>query len=358
MPRYHITQETRNGAEAWILTDTDRRAEAVLYPQYGNNCTEFRTTPDNDSTTETVDIFVPPAHLEDFANSPFHAGQPLLFPFPNRVREGKFTFEGEDYNMAGLLAKGWDRGAGQAIHGLVADKAWTVEETRADDAGAYIRCSLQLDAFSDIAEQYPFPCRLTIAYILAEGVLTMHTELKNNGTKNQPFGFGIHPWFPTALRPGVRLKGNPDDIPMTQRATAQVHVPASGLWELEKLMPTGKVLSFEETEDRFDLREFRPLEGHFYDHVFTGVQHSANGWSEGGLRDPESGLEMYVAADGAFREWVLYAPETRPVIALEPYTCATDAVNLNAQGIDAGLLSLAPGATWSGDIKFGLRRFA
>jgi aldose 1-epimerase len=362
MSRYQVTPRAAYGGTAYQLTDSVRRAEAVLYPDFGNNCTEFRTTPDpvgKDAAGQdcaSVDLFVPPEDMEELRrNSPFHSGQPILFPFPNRVRAGTFTFEGRDYKMEGLLAKGWDRGAGQAIHGLVADKAWTVETAEGSEEGAVVRAYLQLDAFPDIFEQYPFPCRLTITYRLREGVLEMRTEVHNQGQGALPMGFGIHPWFPVALRPGARLPGALADITPERRAQAQVRVPANAYWELDHLMPTGRTFPVDTPPGTLDVRSFRALEQNTFDDVYTQVQRRADGWSEAGLRDPVSGLEMYLAADNRFREWVMYAPLNRPVVALEPYTCTTDAVNLEPQGIDAGLVVLPAGQTWQGDIHFGLR---
>lgn len=362
MSRYAVETFSSHGYTAYRLRDTARRAEAVLYPALGNNCTEFRTTPGPDgkdsagADSAPVDVFLPPATPDELTTgSPFHSGQPILFPFPNRVRNGEFTFEGRAVHMEGLLKKGWDRGAGQAIHGLVADKAWTVEKAEGEADGAVVRAFLQLDAFADIAEQYPYPCRLTVTYRLREGVLEMHIEVANTGDHTLPMGFGIHPWFPVSLQPGKKMPEAFGEITSEQRERAQVHVPAAGLWELEKLMPTGTILSLDDLPE-YDLRAFRPLDGLALDHVFTRVQHRADGWSEGGLRDPETGVEMFLAASEPFREWVLYAPTTRHVIALEPYTCVTDAVNLEPKGIDAGLIALPAGQTWNGEIHFGLRR--
>ncbi len=364
MSRYQITLSQNSGYTTLTLRDHVRRAEAVIYPELGNNCLVFRTTPDPDgndaqqSPLPPVDVFVSTEDIDSLKASPFHAGQPLLFPFPNRVREGKFSFEGVSYNMEGLLAKGWDKGAGQAIHGLVGDKAWTCEFATADATSATVRCSLQLDAFPDIFAQYPFLCTLSVTYTLQDGVLDMLTEVHNRGEKTFPFGFGIHPWFPVVIRPGVRLPIGLEGVSVEERGTAQVKVPAESIWVLEKLMPTGETRSVTAGDGVFDLREFRPIEQNFYDHVFTHTQHQPDGWSESGVRDTETGLEIYISADNAFREWVLYAPLERRVVALEPYTCVTDAVNLQPQGIDAGLLTLLAGETWSGTIRFGLRRFA
>jgi aldose 1-epimerase len=40
-------------------------------------------------------------------------------------------------------------------------------------------------------------------------------------------------------------------------------------------------------------------------------------------------------------------PPHREAVCLEPYTCTTDAANLQPRGIDAGWLTLEPGQRWS-----------
>jgi aldose 1-epimerase len=40
---------------------------------------------------------------------------------------------------------------------------------------------------------------------------------------------------------------------------------------------------------------------------------------------------------------------------VEPYTCVTDAINLEQQGVDAGLLVLQPGQSWSGVVELAIR---
>jgi aldose 1-epimerase len=49
-----------------------------------------------------------------------------------------------------------------------------------------------------------------------------------------------------------------------------------------------------------------------------------------------------------FRELVAFTPAHRQAVCLEPYTCITDAINLQQRGIPAGLLVLAPGGRWTG----------
>jgi aldose 1-epimerase len=139
------------------------------------------------------------------------------------------------------------------------------------------------------------------------------------------------------------------------REATRVRVPAKRYWELTHLVPTGQTLPVDEGDGTYDLRGWPELDGHSFDDVFTGLDRRDDHWSEAGIRYPSAGLEIVVEASPEFREWVLYAPLDRPVVCLEPYTGTTNAVNLEPQGVNAGLLVLEPGATWTATIRTLLR---
>ncbi|HWC66262.1 MAG TPA: hypothetical protein VG777_09275, partial [Thermoanaerobaculia bacterium] len=164
--------------------------------------------------------------------------------------------------------------------------------------------------------------------------------------------------FPAAILPGAILPDAVAGIPKERRARSEVRIPADAHWELDHLMPTGRVLRAGDDPAKYDLGTPRPLDSRSWDDVFTRVRRDPRGWSESALRDPESGFEIFVGASAGFREWVLYAPPDRSVVAIEPYTCTTDAANLAARGIDSGLIALPPDATWRGEVEFGVRSLA
>ena len=356
MARYEVSEFQLDGFHGFRLTDSESGAETHVFPQLGDNATTFRTVP-RGLDGPPIDVVLPPERLSELARVPFSAGVPILFAFPNRVRDGRYEFEGNTYEMHDLYSKKWDHAAGQAIHGLVDDKPWSVEQAAANRAGAFVTCSLRAESFSLVAAQFPFPCRLVVTHRLREGRLHLEAAVHNTGETDLPLGFGLHPWFPAAILPGAILPDVVDTIPAQRRAGSEVRMPAAGYWELVDRMPTGRVLPAEADATKYDLREFRPLDARHYDDVFTGVRRDDRGWSEAALRDPESGLELFVAAGPEFREWVLYAPPDRSVVAIEPYTCTTDAANLAARGIDSGLIALPPGETWGSEVEFGLRAF-
>ena len=71
----------------------------------------------------------------------------------------------------------------------------------------------------------------------------------------------------------------------------------------------------------------------------------------GSLRQDPAGATLQLRASAAFRELVVFTPVHRDAFCLEPYTCTTDAINLQARGVDAGWATLAPGAGWLGVVE-------
>jgi aldose 1-epimerase len=323
--------EVRQSRGQYVLVDAEANATASVSPPDGNNTTHFRVTPPGRSVP--IDVFLPPTEVQDLGPGGYSAGNPILFPFPNRVRGGEYVFQGRSYRMDVN-----ETARGNHIHGVVARLPWQTEGTGAGaDEGAWHRAVIDLGQFPEVLRQYPFPCLVRVITRLVNGVLIQETSVTNTGQTALPMGYGTHPWFPATIDGGAR-------------ELTQVRVPADAFWELENLVPTGKVLPAEALAG-FDLRQWSALDVRSYDDVFTQLRRRDDGWIEAGIRYPNVGLEIAVQASPEFREWVLYAPSTRPVVCLEPYTGTTNAVNMHAQGIDAGLVILEPGDSWTGEIR-------
>lgn len=256
---------------------------------------------------------------------------PILFPFPNRIRGGTWQFEGEAYQFDKPPA------APASIHGLLLNRPYQVESHAADANGAVLVCTLDSREFADIGRQYPFPFTIGITYTLKDAVLSMGVSIQNTGDRNMPMGFGIHPYFRVGLSPQANA------------AAALIKVPTATYWELdEDSLPTGKRLA---ATGALDLRDGRPFAGLTLDHVFTDVQREADGVSRCVIENRETGHGLVMESDASFRELVIYTPPGRDVICFEPYTCPTDAINLAAQGIPAGVMVLTPGETFSATVR-------
>jgi aldose 1-epimerase len=319
--------EELDGHPTVVLRDGDRGHEAHVLPSVGANCIVYRLNGD----AGPIDVLYPPDTAEAVRDRPSGFGIPILFPFPNRIENGRFLFDGSVHQL--------DRPAdgGHTIHGFVLDRPWVVTATGASRAGgAWTRLQFRSKGFPEIDRQFPFPFEGAAIYRLQDGALTLEIEATNTGETDMPAGLGMHPYFP------LPISGDGD------RGACAVQMPAERRWVLRPdCIPTGEVRP---VSGNYDLREPTPLRDLYYDDVWTDLSLS-DGWSRCVYRDPAAGLSIAMEADGVFRELVLYAPEQRPVICFEPYTCTTDAVNLEERGIDSGLNRLSPGETLKGTMR-------
>src|SRR5262249_26388596 len=95
-----------------------------------------------------------------------------------------------------------------------------------------------------------------------------------------------------------------------------------------------------------DLNEARPYHGLQLDDVLTGLDLTPDPVAAGLCwRGRVGSTNLY--AGPAFRELVVFTPPHGRAMCLEPYTCTTDAINLQRRGVDAGLLVLPAGGSWS-----------
>lgn len=306
------------------------KAFAEIIPALGNNCYVFKVA-DGETWINLID---PPPDLATLEERPTAYGNPILFPFPNRIRDGRWQFEGETYQFDKAPE------SPTTIHGLLLNQPYQVDKHAADENGATLVCSLNSQDFPDVIRQYPFPFTIEITYTLKDAGLTMGIAIKNTGDRNMPMGFGIHPYFPT------NLTGTAD------ASQALITVPTAKYWELDDvLVPTGKQ---KDVTGTLDLRSGQPFGTLKLDHVFTDVQ-LVDGISRCLIENKDTGHTMVMESDAIFRELVVYTPPGRDAICFEPYTCPTDAINLEARGIPAGVIVLAPDETFSGTVRFLLQ---
>src|SRR5438105_9387408 len=64
---------------------------------------------------------------------PTRSGFPILFPFPNRIRDGKFTWDGKPYTLPVN-----DPANKNAIHGFAHTRAWRVVDQGTSAGSAWI----------------------------------------------------------------------------------------------------------------------------------------------------------------------------------------------------------------------------
>jgi aldose 1-epimerase len=104
----------------------------------------------------------------------------VLIPWPNRVQDGQFEWDGESYQLP-LDEPPF------AIHGLVRWQPWTCAERSS------ARVALEHVLYP--SRGYPFTLRLRVEYSLAADGLAVRTIAENAGTVAAPFGAGHHPYI-------------------------------------------------------------------------------------------------------------------------------------------------------------------
>ena len=106
----------------------------------------------------------------------------LLVPWPNRIRDGAYSFDGRDLQL-GLT----EPGRGNASHGLVRWAAWTPEE----HAASSVSLSYRLMAQSG----YPWTIDLHVLYDLSADGLTVTQTATNLSDRPAPYASGAHPYL-------------------------------------------------------------------------------------------------------------------------------------------------------------------
>ena len=307
--------------ESIVITDAQSGAEARVLPELGFNCYSFRV-PLNGELVEVIDA------EPDFSTQGGRAsgnGIPLLFPFPNRIRNGKYHWENQEYQIAELDSEG------NAIHGFVLDRPWRVTEVQEDSVVAEFQ--LSVDAPDRLA-CWPTDFIFEVKYLVQGEKLSCHFRIQNPSDRPLPWGLGTHPYFRMPL------------VPESDSADCLVQAQAEEAWELENCLPTGEKTP---VDGHFDLREGRSLDGPPLDDVLTTLVHEKNGHIESLAMDAKAGLQVSQTTDPIFRELVVYMPPHGRSVCLEPYTCVTDAINLQRLGQDSGWKILPPGEeyrTW------------
>ena len=180
----------------------------------------------------------------------------VLAPWPNRLGDGRYSFEGVD-----AQAPINELASNNAIHGLVRWMSWRMI------GRAQNRVSLALDLRP--SPGFPFALGLTVEYRLGRDGLTVVTDADNLGTTDLPFGLGFHPYLTvgTATVDQLRLT-----VPAEQRLITD-----------DRGLPTtaGPVAGTE-----FDFREGRLIGVTRLDTGFTALRRDADGRAQGRARPP------------------------------------------------------------------------
>lgn len=275
-------------------------AELAVAPGVGGSIAAFRAS----VRGKWIDCLRPATPAALAARDPRRTGCFPLVPFSNRIRAGRFTFEGRDVRLPLNSPP-----APHALHGHGFQAPWRVVS--------------QGDAALTIEHRYgqgpwPYPYVARQSFDLGSGGLTVTMTVENEAEEAMPLGLGWHPYF--SRTPKARL-------------TATV----GKMWQTDaEVMPVALV----DPPATHRLGGGIRPETDVMDNCFTG-------WNQRAVVDwPEWGAGLTLTADPAFKFLVVFTPPGRDFFCAEPVSNCTDAFNLAAQGRrDTGMIVLPPGGS-------------
>ena len=261
-----------------------------------------------------------PSYGED-RTPPMGAGI-VLAPWPNRIRDGRWSHDGTEHQLAIT-----EPARSNAIHGLLRYTEYKPIARERDSVALAATIYPQLG--------YPFLLGTAVHYeLVADGLKVTHF-VENLGAEAAPVALGSHPY--------LKIGGVPTgDLVLRLDASSHIEVD-------ERLLPTGEV-PVDGTE--WDFREGQRVGGIDLDDAFGEVA-SEDGQVLHSLTAPD-GRSVSIWADDEFEYVQVFTTREFPgedgdvAIAVEPMTAPAEAFNSGR-----GLKWLDPGEEWQ--LSWGIR---
>jgi aldose 1-epimerase len=240
-------------------------------------------------------------------------GAPLI-PWPNRLADGRYEFEGQELQVD--LTEPTKK---NAIHGFLRWRPWSAEKPGSDQVVMRTRLYPMTG--------YPFMLDVEVDYELTSDGLLVQTTARNIGDAACPYGCGQHPY----LSPG---EGLIDDCRVTVTASTRIDT------DDERQLPTGR----EPVEGTsYDFRQSDRIGDRKVDYAFTDLLRDGDGLAWTHLEGTD-GATASLWVDGSYDFLEIFTSDTlaegrsRRGLGVEPMTCAPNAFNSGE-----GLVVLQPG---------------
>lgn len=111
---------------------------------------------------------------------------PILFPICGRLFEGKYNFDGKEYNMP--------------LHGIA--KLYSFVYDKKSDS----KVIFTLNSNESTKEYYPFDFIFSVIYELKNSEVHISVLIKNNSQREMPFSYGFHPGFNVPFDKGDKFE--------------------------------------------------------------------------------------------------------------------------------------------------------
>ncbi|QEC46403.1 aldose 1-epimerase family protein [Baekduia soli] len=241
-------------------------------------------------------------------------GQSLI-PWPNRLRDGRYSFAGRQHQLPLT-----EPAKHNAIHGLVRWANWSAASSAQD--------RVTMTHLLHPQSGWPFTLALEIEYSLSRDGLTVRTRATNVGSGPCPYGAGAHPYL---------TLGTETIDSLLLQAPGQRHLTCD-----ERGIPTGSAAV---AGTKFDFLRAREIGDARLDTAYGDLLRDPDGRARVRVITPDRTRRATLWLDAGYPYLMLFTGDSLPKprrrrrgLGIEPMTCAPNAL----QSGD-GLLTLEPG---------------
>lgn len=304
--RFRITHSNYKGIRLINLHDDEESVTVSVAPEQGVMLHAFIVQAAS-GPVNIINNYSNKAELDQDLSLSYKSSK--LSPFPCRIENGSYEWEGKLYTFANRFPDG------SAIHGLLFNKEFSITEQKTTDFFATVSFEY---TYKGEDPGYPFDYRCEVKYTLLHGnTLQIQTVLHNLDEQTIPIADGWHPYF--------QLGDSVNEC--------RLRFPAKGMLEFsDALIPTGKILPYQ------TFNASKPFGTTQLDNCF--ILDASAGQPVCEWSNPVTGISIRFITDSQYPYLQLYTPPDRKSIAIENLSSAPNCFN---NGI--GLLKLAPGET-------------
>lgn len=275
------------------ITIKDHLSEVIIAPELGASILAYNYMADD----KCVAIFPNRVGAVDVTGT---ACFPLV-PFSNRIREGKFSWQGDQIQLP--LNQLPER---HTNHGHGWQAVWNVDEQT--------ETSLTLSYLHE-ANEWPFSYKSIYRIELQNGELLQTLTLINLSSGEMPAGLGLHPYF-------------------SRTEQASLNADVKQMWQVDnESMPVTVI----DAPASIKSEQGMIISANQLDNTFIDFPAKAK------ICWPEWQMSAHISSSINCKFMVVYSPEKQDFFCVEPVTHAPNAINKHQRGIDnTGFSSLKP----------------
>lgn len=212
-----------------------------------------------------------------------------LFPFPNRLANGSYFLDGQQYQFAHN-----DFGRPNALHGLLTHEKFEVSSVDLTQGSITL-----MHKRTEKHKGYPFNYEINLKFTLSKSKLEIYSKIINQDDLDIPVGYGWHPYFSL------------NNQALNQ---ATLSIPKCSKLELDSLMIPNKAFKKFDTNQNLQLNEVNLDDCFKFEKENESIKLTTDFYQ----------LELQL---GNYKFAQIYLPPDKKAIAIEPQTCAPDAFN-------------------------------